>query len=78
MANGITITKTEYNVLIEKMERLEKAVKFLASKMEEILPVREGSDLWWERENEKAIKSIKEGKGILIKSEEELRNFLEI
>lgn len=70
------ITKTEYNVLIEKMERLEKAVSFLAAKMEDLLPVREGSDLWWERENEKAIKEIRKGKGIKCGSYEEAVKYL--
>ena len=77
MVNGMVITKTEYSVLIEKMERLEKAVEFLAVKLEEVFEKepKYGTEKWWSWSIKKSEEEYRKGKYITITNKKELKDF---
>ena len=68
--------EAKFTTLFRTIDDLNTVLSSLKEQLKEILPVREGSDLWWERENAKAIKSIKAGKGIKCGSYEEAVKYL--
>gem|GEM_PF-1201697 len=80
MANQKTTTidlKTA-ELLFTKVQRMEKALAQIKSKILQLLPAKYGSDLWWEKSDEEAIEQIGLGKGTVINNKEELKRFLGI
>lgn len=79
MANGISITKNEYSVLIEKMERLEKAVSFLAAKLEDLFEKepKYGTEAWWKWSIKKSEEAYKKGKFVSFEEAGELQKYLD-
>jgi len=74
MSQTAGITKTDYNKLISRIDRLERTVKSIAKKQKE--PVY-GSDGWWEEEIKAGLAEAKEGKGVTFSTAEELQAYLD-
>lgn len=49
--------------LLEELDTLSKAAKRIREKILKVFPAKYGSDLWWEKSDEEAIESIKQGRG---------------
>lgn len=77
MANGIVITKTEYDLLLQKVSRLEKTVSLLMARLEDLFDKepKYGTDKWWEWSDKKALQDIKAGRYTTIRNEEDLDAF---
>lgn len=62
MANSaISIDGEALTAIYKDLSILAKVSSSLVEKLERLLPARFGTSLWWEKETEAAIKSIKEG-----------------
>lgn len=55
------------------LEDLKREVSRLSEKIEQEPPY--GSDEWWDWSNKRSLKSIKEGKGTVIRNKRELDKF---
>ena len=77
MTNGTVISKTEYNVLINKVERLEKTVCYLVEKLEEIFEKepKYGTEKWWSWSIKKSEEEYKAGRYTTITNKKELKDF---
>lgn len=64
------------NDLLEEIFLLEKAVLSLKAKVLKALPVKYGSEAWWEKEAEEGIKSIELGRGKKFATYEEAVKYL--
>ncbi len=73
-----SLNETAIISLLHDLDTLGKAVRKVKDGLLRIFPAKYGSDLWWEKSDEEAIRQIKAGKGITIKNKEELQKFLEL
>ena len=48
--------------LLSELATLSQAAKNVREKLLKIVPVKYGSDLWWEKEEKKGLQEYKEGK----------------
>lgn len=69
----ITVPAKTFEKVLSRLDQLSRAVEALNEKLEGAPPY--GSDGWWEWSNTKALKSIKEGNGIVIRNKKELDEF---
>lgn len=74
MNNTVTLPATKVNQILRLLSELNQKVSRLAEKLEDLEPVY-GSNEWWEWSDRKALKSIAEGKGIVIRNQKELGEF---
>lgn len=72
--NGNTTLTAED--LYSEIEILQKALDGLKAKILKSMPVKYGSDAWWERETKKGLEELKQGKGKTFKSVNELEKYL--
>ena len=70
----ITVSSKTIEEILARLEKLTRDVGSIKSKLFEQEPPY-GSDEWWEWSDKKALKSIREGKGTLIKNKKELDRF---
>ena len=64
------------NKILEALVKLQRDVDEVKKKVNDIEPAY-GSKAWWEHSDNRALKSIKAGKGIKIKNKSELNRFFE-
>lgn len=77
MSNHIkTFNESMVISLLNDLEMLSVAAKGVREKLLKVFPARYGSDLWWEKSDEEAIESIKEGRGEKFKTYEEAVKYL--
>ncbi len=69
----ITVPAKTFEKILSRLDQLGRMVEAINEKLETAPPY--GSDEWWEWSNAKALKSIKEGKGVVIHDKKELDNF---
>ncbi len=69
----VTVDAKTFEKVLSKLDYLTKEVKAINEKLESAPSY--GSDKWWEWSNTKALKSIKEGKGIVIHNKKGLDEF---
>lgn len=74
MSNTIAISATKLDKILKILTDIKQEVAALTEKVEDLEPLY-GSDEWWEWSDKKALKSIREGKGIKIRNHKELDNF---
>jgi len=70
----ITVSSKTIDEILARLEKLTREVRVIKNKILEEEPSY-GSDEWWEWSDKKALKSIREGKGTLIKNKKELDRF---
>ena len=70
----ITVPTKTIEEILSRLDQLTKEVRAIKTKLFQGEPPY-GSDEWWEWSNAKALKSIKEGKGVVIRSKKELNEF---
>lgn len=74
-----TIDSKTVKSLLDEMEYYRRGLAELRKKLLLVLPEKlfsYGSDLWWEKSDEEALKSIKAGKGKKFKTYEEAAKYL--
>ena len=77
MANHTqTFDEKRILAILDELEELAKAAKKVREGLLKVFPAKYGSDLWWEKETEKGIESIKKGKGKKFKSYDEAVEYL--
>jgi len=77
MSNHLkTLNESAIVSLLNDLEALSRAAKAVREKLLKVLPVKYGSDLWWEKEIEEGIASIKAGKGKKFETYEEAVKYL--
>ncbi len=64
--------------LLNELATLSQAAKNVREKLLKIVPVKYGSDLWWEKSDKEAIEEIKAGKGISFNNIKELKEYLDV
>lgn len=66
MANIVTLSKTQYEELLKRLDRIEKIVKAWAKTAKGVLDVDPpyGSEAWWGKEEKEADEDIKAGRVI--------------
>ena len=69
----VTVDAKTFEKVLSKLDHLNRAVEAINKKLEGAPPY--GSPQWWEWANAKALKSIKEGKGIVVNNKKELDKF---
>ena len=69
----VTVPAKTFEKIVSKLDQLTAQVEAINEKLEGAPPY--GSDEWWEWSNTRALKSIKEGKGIVINNKKELDQF---
>ena len=74
MAQIVTIQQKTLDEIVTRLDRLTAEVKAIKARLFEEEPLY-GSSEWWERSDKKALKSIREGKGKVIRSNKELTSF---
>ena len=62
--------------LINELAVLSQAAKNVREKLLKIVPVKYGSDLWWDKSDKEAMDQIKNGKGISFNNINELKQYL--
>lgn len=72
MAQTITLSKSEFEKLVDRVQKLEKQVKKLLSQRKLV----EGSDEWWEKEIAEGKKDIEEGRYTEFQSIKDLQTHL--
>lgn len=73
----ITIKKTDFEKLINRLEKLEKQVKKLTANIPHKKSFIEGSPEWWEEETKEGIKDLKKGRSTTIHDAKELKEFFD-
>lgn len=77
MANHTkTINEATLVSLMEDLETLSRAVKSVKEKLIKLLPVKYGSDLWWEKSIKEGTESIESGRGKKFRTYEEAAKYL--
>ena len=71
----VTVPAKTFEKILSKLEQLTTQVESINGKLEGA-PLY-GSDEWWEWSNKKALKSIQEGKGTVIRNKKELDIFFQ-
>lgn len=74
MNQTIAIPANTLNKILKTLLDLKRDVARLTEQVEGSEPTY-GSDEWWEWSDKKALKSIREGKGITIRNQKELDAF---
>lgn len=74
MNNTVSFHTTKLDKILKVLGELKQDVISLREKFESIEPLY-GSQEWWERSDKQALKSIKEGKGIVIRNKKEIDKF---
>lgn len=69
----ITVPTKTFEKILSKLDYLSRTVGVINEKLEGAPPY--GSDEWWGWSNARALKSIKEGKGIVVRNKKELDRF---
>ena len=72
MSQSITISQTEYEKLLNRIARLEQAIHKLLKKKGPAY----GSEEWWDNEIKEGLEEVKQGKGVLLSTPEELQSYL--
>lgn len=64
MANTVSVSKTQYEELLKRIDRIEKIVKSWVKREKGALGVEPsyGSEAWWEKEEAEADEDIKAGR----------------
>ncbi len=62
--------------LLNDLATLSQAAKSVREKLLKIVPVKYGSDLWWEKETEKSLEDYKQGKYKVYNNAKDLVNDL--
>lgn len=75
MPQTITLSEHKFNQLITIISELKDELVKLTQKLEVIEESPYGSKQWWNQSEKKALKSIREGKGIVIHNKEDLDAF---
>ena len=70
----ITVPAKTFEKILSRLDQLTQDVQAIKSTLSEKEPPY-GSDEWWKWSNKKALKSIKEGKGLVINNKKELDQF---
>lgn len=73
MANTITLSKSAYEDIINRLHRLEEMMNDL---MEVFKQPRYGSDEWWDKVNRDGFEDIKKGRYKSFKSMKEMVKYL--
>jgi hypothetical protein len=74
MNTSVTVSKSTLDKILNTLSSLQKDVAEVKEKVNNLEPIY-GSKAWWEYSDNKALKSIKEAKGIKVKNKGELGNF---
>lgn len=61
--------------LLDELAVLSQAAKNVREKLLKIVPVKYGSDLWWEKETEKSLEDYKQGRYVVLKKKEDIDKF---
>lgn len=80
MANHYRALQIDSETMKSLVEDLAKASSFLEELRRKIilsLPVKYGTDLWWEKSDLEAMKKIAKGSGIRFETAEEVIGYLE-
>ncbi len=64
--------------LINELAVLSQAAKNVREKLLKIVPVKYGSDLWWDKSDKEAMDQIKNGKGISFNNIKDLQKYLNV
>ena len=72
----ITLTKTDFEKLVNRLEKLEKQVKKLTAHIPS-RKLEEGSAEWWKEEIKEGVKDLREGRSTTIHNEKELKAFFD-
>ncbi len=78
MTQTITLTKTEYSQLLQRVSELEKTLTKLAASFGELLRSEPpyGSDAWWQWSNRKSKEDFAKGDFYTITNKKDLNTFL--
>ena len=78
MKQTISLPKSDYERLVNRVKALEKTVHDLVAKLKDTLDIEPpyGSDAWWEWSNKKGLEDIKKGDYYEMKNQKELKDFL--
>lgn len=66
MAKSVSIATIDFKsaeALYVEVLRMRKALNKLQEKLLKLLPIKYGSDLWWEKSDREALKVIGKGEG---------------
>ena len=74
MSQAVVLTKTAYDEIVARLERLEKLVEKLSEQLQSSLLY--GSDKWWEWSDKESLKEVKRGEFVLFDSPEEMEEYL--
>ena len=79
MKNSITLSKTDYQNLLNRVKTLEHIVRDLVGQLKDKLDLEPpyGSDAWWEWSSKKGEENIRAGRSTRITSKKELKTFFE-
>lgn len=72
MSKTIQLSQTQFDILLQRLTRLEKMVAKLLEKDEE---PPYGSDEWWEWSDKKALEEVKKGEYYELKDEADINDF---
>ncbi len=75
MEQVIQLSQSQFETLLQRLNRLEKMIAKLLEKKEK--PV-EGSDTWWKLSDKEAIEDIKKGRYTVIHNTKELKKHLDL
>lgn len=78
MSNGVsaTINSKQGAAFLAELNRLSKSIDDLRKRVLAAMPVKYGSDLWWEKSDAKAMEDYKKGNYVTITNKKELKEFL--
>lgn len=79
MANTVTLSKQQYQKLLNRVNALEQTVQSLVENLKDKLDIEPpyGSDAWWKWSVKKGEEDIKKGRSTTIKNKKELDAFFE-
>ncbi len=76
MAQTMTVSTESFKKIISRLDQLTREVQTIKTRLFDNKPSY-GSSEWWEWSDRKALKSIREGKGIKIHNKKELDEFFQ-
>lgn len=74
--NTISIDVAAAESLFLDVEKMRKNLELLRKKIIKLFPVKYGSELWWEKSTNQALKEIKQDKGMEFEKVEEAVKWL--
>lgn len=74
MASTVTITRSEFNRLTERLNRLEQSLNVFVEWLGNEPPI--GTDQWWEWSDRKALLDVRKGNYSSFDSAEEMVSYL--